>query len=65
MRPVWARARRRASMVASLPVLAKRTTSAEGTIQRKRSAASISAEVAAAKCDPSPMVSETTETSLL
>ena len=51
-------------MVASLPVLVKRTTSADGTMLRKRSAASTSAEVAAAKCDPCAMASDTTETSL-
>ena len=34
MRPVWARARRSASMVASLPVFAKRTASAVGTMRR-------------------------------
>jgi len=46
-------------MVASLPVLVKRTTSADGTIRRKRSAASTSAEVAAAKCEPSAIAAET------
>ena len=46
-------------MVASLPVLAKRTTSAEGTMRRRRSAASTSAEVAAAKCEPCAMACET------
>src|SRR5580704_15010071 len=48
-------------MVASLPVLVKRTTSADSTMRRKRSAASISADVAAAKCEPSAMAAETTE----
>src|SRR5712692_5681411 len=51
-------------MVASLPVLVKRTTSADGTMRRKRSAASTSAEVAAAKCAPSDIACETTETSV-
>ena len=51
-------------MVASLPVLVKRTASADGTMRQKRSAASISADVAAAKCEPSATASETTETSV-
>src|SRR5581483_1852079 len=46
------------------PVLVKRTTSADGTIRRKRSAASVSAGVAAAKCDPVAIASETTSASL-
>jgi hypothetical protein len=50
-------------MVASLPVLVKRTTSADGTIRQKRSAASTSADVVAAKCDPSAIASEATATS--
>ena len=45
-------------MVASLPVLVNRTASAEGTMLRKRSAASTSADVAAAKCEPSAMASD-------
>ena len=37
-------------------------TSADGTMRRKRSAASTSADVAAAKCEPSAMACETTST---
>ena len=51
-------------MVASLPVLVNRTTSADGTMRRKRSAASTSAEVAAAKWEPSAIASETVLTSM-
>src|SRR3954470_18490266 len=50
-------------MVASVPVLVKRTASADGTIRQKRSAASNSAGVLAAKCDPSDITFETVETS--
>jgi len=46
-------------MVASLPVFVKRTTSADGTMRRNRSAVSTSADVAAAKCDPSAIASQT------
>src|SRR5580692_1669710 len=51
-------------MVASLPLLVKRTASAVGTIRQKRSDASISDGVAAAKCEPSAIDCETTSTIL-
>jgi hypothetical protein len=62
LRPVNPRASRNASMVASVPLLVKRTASAEGTMRQKRSAASNSAGVAAAKCEPSAMAWYTVST---
>ena len=51
-RPVCARATRRANIVASVPELANRIRSIDGTRPTISSASSISSSVGAAKADP-------------
>ena len=49
-------------MVASVPLLVKRTVSAVGTMRQTRSAASASAGVLDAKCEPVAIALVTAET---